>query len=566
MPRMTGARFLAESLAAYGVTHTFMVPAILRRTMAEMERRTEIRNIHTHGEKSAAYMADGYARASGRPGICMAQQVGSLNLAAGIRDAWLANSPVIAFTGGTKPSQKYRNLYQAADDLPAFEPYTKWNAAVEDVTRIPDMIRHAFRASTSGRPGPVHLQFQGQEGEIDQDEGDLQLSIDAAFTTVPPFRPLPDPKGVRDAVHRIIAAKSPVLVAGGGVRASNAGGALRALAELGDIPVATSLNGKDSIPGCHPLSVGVVGTYSRASANRTVHEADLVIFVGSQVGSLTTNFWRLPAPGTPAIQIDIDAESLGRNYPVETAILGDAKTTLEQLLHAMRHAAPAPRPGWIRRVKAIAAEWQDEFSSLLASDACPIRPERICSTLARSLPGNAIVVVDTGHAGMWMGGLFDLSSDGQSYIRSAGHLGWAFPAGLGAKCACRDRPVVVFTGDLGLWYHIGEIETAVRCNINTVTVVNNNHSGNQSMRGFDIAYDGKPTERTRELWVHNEVNFARVAEEIGACGIRVEHPQELEGAIAAALESDRPAVVDVATDIEAVAPLAWDRSGWTQRY
>ena len=372
----------------------------------------------------------------------MAQQVGSLNLAAGIRDAWLANSPVIALTGGTKPSQKHRNLYQAADDLPAFEPYTKWNAAVEDVTRFPDMIRHAFRASTSGRPGPVHLQFQGQEGEIDQDEGDLQLSIDAAFTTVPPFRPLPDPKGVRAAVDRIIAAKRPVLVASGGVRASNAGGALRAFAELGDIPVATSLNGKDSIPGCHPLSVGVVGTYSRASANQTVHEADLVIFVGSQVGSLTTNFWRLPVPGTPAIQIDIDAESLGRNYPMETAILGDAKTTLEQLLHAMRHTAPPPRPGWIRRVRAISAEWQDEFSSVLASDACPIRPERICSTLARSLPENAIVVVDTGHAGMWMGALFDLSSDRSELYSKRRPLGLGLPRRHGCQVrmsgsACR---------------------------------------------------------------------------------------------------------------------------------
>ena len=566
MHRMTGARFLAEALAGYGVTHTFMVPAILRRTMAEIERHTEIRRIHTHGEKSAAYMADGFARVARRPGICMAQQVGSLNLAAGLRDAWLANSPVIAFTGGTKPTQKHRNLYQAADDLPAFEPYTKWNASVDDVSRFPDMIRHAFRSATSGRPGPVHLQFQGQEGEIDQVEGDLELTVDEAFTTVPPFRPLPDPNSVRDATERILASERPIIVAGGGVCASNAGAALRALAEVAGIPVATSLNGKDSIPGCHPLSVGVVGTYSRASANRIVHEADLVVFVGTRAGSLTTNFWRLPTPGTPVIQIDIDVESLGLNYPVQVAILGDAKATLEQLLTAMSEATSVDRPRWIQRTQAIVAEWRSEFAPLLASDECPVRPERICSDLTRLLPEDAIVVVDTGHAGMWMGGLFDLTSHNQSYIRSAGHLGWAFPAGLGAKCARPDRPVLVFTGDLGFWYHIAEIETAVRWNINAVTLVNNNHSGNQSMRGFDIAYDAQPTERSRELWVHNEVNFARIAEVIGAFGIRVERPQELAGAISAALQSERPSVIDVATDIDAVAPMAWDPDEWTQRY
>jgi acetolactate synthase-1/2/3 large subunit len=563
---MTGARFLAETLAGYGVTHTFMVPAVLRRTMAEMERRTEILNIHTHGEKSAAYMADGFARASGRPGICMAQQVGSLNLAAGIRDAWLAHSPIIAFTGGGKPTQKYRKLYQEANDLPAFEPYTKWNAAVEDVSRFPDMVRQAFRAATSGCPGPVHLQFQGQEGEIDQVEGDLEVHIDEAFSAVPPFRPLPDPRSVRAAVERIVTSERPVLIAGGGVRASGAGETLRAFAETANVPVATSLNGRDSIPDFHPLSVGVVGTYSRASANRTVHEADLAIFIGTETGSLTTNFWRLPTPGTPAIQIDIDAESLGRNYPLEIAVLGDAKVTLEQLLAQLGDATPERRLPWIERIEAIEAEWQEEFAPALGSDAIPIRPERICSDLTRLLPEDTIVVVDTGHAGMWMGGLFDLTSCHQSYIRSAGHLGWAFPAGLGAKCACPDRPVFTFTGDLGFWYHIAEIETAVRWNIKAVTLVNNNHSGNQSMRGFSLAYEGEPTDRSRELWVHKEVNFAQIAEDIGAFGIRVERPQDLENAVAKAFEADRPAVIDVVTDIEAIAPIAWDPSGWVQRY
>ena len=165
--KRSGATVLAEMLAAYDTTHVFMVPAVLRRTMAELERHTNIRVIHTHGEKAAAYMADGYARVSGKPGVCMAQQVGALNLAAGIRDAHLANSPVIAMTGGSRPDQRGRGVYQEADDLPAFTPYTKFNAAVEDVSRFPDVVEQAYRIATSGCPGPVHIQFQGQEGEIE---------------------------------------------------------------------------------------------------------------------------------------------------------------------------------------------------------------------------------------------------------------------------------------------------------------------------------------------------------------------------------------------------------------
>src|SRR6267143_1028765 len=192
MPRMTGAQALADMLQGYGVTHVFMVPAVLRRTLAEMERRTSIKRIHTHGEKAAAYMADGFARACGRPGICMAQVVGALNLAAGLRDAYLAHSPVIAFTGGRDPQTKFRKVYQEIDDVPAFEPVTKWNATVDAVERFPDMVRQAFRVATSGAPGPVHLQCRGNEGQLDQEEADIAPLVESQFARVPPFRPLPD--------------------------------------------------------------------------------------------------------------------------------------------------------------------------------------------------------------------------------------------------------------------------------------------------------------------------------------------------------------------------------------
>jgi acetolactate synthase-1/2/3 large subunit len=191
------------------------------------------------------------------------------------------------------------------------------------------------------------------------------------------------------------------------------------------------------------------------------------------------------------------------------------------------------------------------------SAATPIRPERICAELTEFVPDDGIVVVDTGHAGMWMGGMYDVRTPAQSYIRSAGHLGWAFPASLGAKCGAPERPVVCFTGDSGFWYHVGEIETAVRWAIDTVTVVNNNSGGNQSKRGFDRVYGGVQTEKgAQDLWHFTDVNFAAVAEQIGAVGIRVEKPGDLRPAMDRALATTGPVIIDVVTDIDALAPLA----------
>src|SRR3974390_627464 len=211
-----GAEVIADMLAGYGVTHVFMVPAVLRRTFAEMERRTKIARVHCHGEKSAAYMADGYARASGKPGICMAQVIGALNLAAGLRDAYLAHSPVIAMTGGRDPKTKFRKVYQEVDDVPAFEPVTKFNATIDDVARIPDMLRQAFRVATSGTPGPVHLQFRGNEGQVDVEEAVMEALVEPQFAKVPPFRPQPEAANIKAALNLLQRSERPIFVAGGG--------------------------------------------------------------------------------------------------------------------------------------------------------------------------------------------------------------------------------------------------------------------------------------------------------------------------------------------------------------
>jgi acetolactate synthase-1/2/3 large subunit len=297
-----------------------------------------------------------------------------------------------------------------------------------------------------------------------------------------------------------------------------------------------------------------VGTYGRRSANQIVAEADLVFFVGSRAGGLTTNNWRLPPAGTRTIQLDIDGAELGRNYPTAVGLLGDAKRTLRQLIDVAPRAVS--RSAWVRHAQDALHQWREVIAPMLNSDAAPIRPERICREISAFLPDDAILVADTGHAAIWTGTMVALTKPGQRYIRCAGTLGWGFPATIGAKCAVPDRPVLCFTGDGGLCYHLAELETAARAGINAVILVNNNGALQQVRKGIDTAYGGKQWGRSKEMWVFkSETNYARVAEELGCLGIRVEKPGEIRSALEKAFAARRPALIDVATDIDA-AP-AW---------
>ena len=556
MALTTGGKFMAEALKAYGVTHVFVAPAIAREALAEMSV-LGVKSIVTHGEKAAAYMADGYARASHRPGVCFAQSVGAANLAAGLQDPYLAMSPVIAMTGRKTAIEQQKNAYQEIEHSKPFASVTKFSAFVERVEQLPYLLRQAFREATSGTPMPVHLDLQGMTANvIMQSEGDLKLVVEDAFTRRPAFRPEASPDSVLRAAQTLSGAQRPVIVAGGGVTASQAQQEVVELAEMLSIPVATSLNAKGAITENHPLSVGVVGSYSRWCANRVVAEADLVIFIGSHTGSQVTNEWRVPAEGTPVIQIDIDPSELGRSYPNEVSLHGDAKATLRKLIEALEPIGG--RNDWVSRAQELVREWRDEVAPRLNSEAVPIIPERLCNELTQFLPEDAVLVADTGHAGIWTGSMVDLNHSGQDYIRCAGSLGWGLSGAIGAKCASPDRPVICFTGDGGLWYHIGELETAVRYNIPVVIVVNNNHGLLQDKRGDDRGYQNVPGATSSDLWQFSDVDMAKVADSMGAFGIRVNRPGDIQGALEQALASGRPAVVDVVTDPQdSEAPVPW---------
>ncbi len=304
-----------------------------------------IKRVLTHGEKAAAYMADGYARASRRPGICAAQAIGAANLAAGLRDAFMAHSPVITLTGGRVAQQKYKGAYQEIDDYPIFRQVTKANFEVDVADRLPDLLRQAFREATSGTPGPVNLLLAGKEGEIEREPIDQPLVTEQEFVRVPAHRPVPEPPRIEEALRHLQRAERPVIVIGGGTRWSNAGPQALKFAERLPIPISTSLNAYALLPEDHPLYIGVPGTYSRSCTNKILMRADLVLFVGSQTGGLLTHFWHIPPAGTPVIQIGIDPSDLGRNYPNVVSLLGDARLTLESLIASA--GPPANRDSWL---------------------------------------------------------------------------------------------------------------------------------------------------------------------------------------------------------------------------
>jgi len=342
------------------------------------------------------------------------------------------------------------------------------------------------------------------------------------------------------------------------VVASDARAALVAFCEAFALPAATSLAAKDCMLDAHPLALGVVGSYSRRCANQAVAEADLVMFAGSRTGGQVTNNWSIPRTGTPVIQIDVNPENIGRNYPGTLAILADARLALEGLTARAPARPPAGRAAWLARVAGLKTAWREAADTRRLASADPMRPEEICAEISNALPPDGILVSDTGHSGMWTGAMVELRHPGQRYIRCAGSMGWGFPGALGVKCARPDRPVVCFTGDGGFYYHLTELETAARYDIPVVVVVNNNGSyGADRGPGRNPNSIGPTSEADLSWRFSGQHDFAQIAKELGCEGVRIERPTDLSGALRNALSSNKPVVLDVLTDATASYPRAW---------
>jgi acetolactate synthase I/II/III large subunit len=279
-----------------------------------------------------------------------------------------------------------------------------------------------------------------------------------------------------------------------------------------------------------------------------------VLFIGCDTGDQVTLNWTIPAITTPIVQIDADPLEISRSYPNTTGIVGDPKATVARLNQLI--GQPVRDSGFADEAERIVSNWRESMVSLVERDTAPITVERLCAEITKALPTDGVLVSDTGYSGIWTGTMIDLNGAGQTYLRAAGSLGWAFPAALGAQCAAGPRRVVCFTGDGGFYYHLAELESARRYQIPSVTVINNNSGFGQNLTGVRRISGNRPG-RGEELVRFGPTDFAKVATSFGVRGIRVEQPRDLASALAEALAANEPIVIDVVTDLEPRAPEAW---------
>src|SRR5881275_1413526 len=361
---MNGAEWLARALAQTGMSHVFFVESVMRRTLLQLSD-LGVKPVLAHSEKAAAYMADGYARVARRPGVCMAQSVGAANLASGLQDAWLGRSPVIALTGHKEPSYQHRNSYQEIPHAPLFSAVTKFSSPVYSTSELPRLLRLAWRAALADTPRPTHLDFNGLQADV------IELGQTAEPTTletdprpIPVHRPVADERDIERAAALLTGARRVVILAGDGAAASGAGAEVLALAEALAAPVATTLGARGIIPTRHRLSAGVAGIYSAPPANRIVHSAELVLFIGCDTGDQVTLNWTVPSSDTQIVQIEADPLEIGRSYPNTTGIVGDPKATVARLVEIVGRnvSSPARDTGFADEAARIVADWRESMT------------------------------------------------------------------------------------------------------------------------------------------------------------------------------------------------------------
>ena len=536
---VTGAEAVVRILQGYGVEVVFGLCGDTSLPLYDALARLDhgIAHVLTRDERSAAYMADAYARLSGRVGVCEGPSGGGATyILPGVVEANESSVPLLAITSDISVSSRGRFTLTEIDQEALFRPATKWNAVIDCAADIPGTMRAAFSAITAGRPGAAHigLPFDVQRDAVDEED------VLEGPEAVPPAAP--DPEAVRAAADAVASASAPLLICGGGVMTAGAEAALLRLAEKIGAPVATTISGKGSIAETHELAVGVVGSNGGTPETRAVVEAaDLVVFVGCRAGSVTTERWRFPRPRAARIvHIDIDARVPGANYPTEVAVESDARLALEALADALDGAAPGRiDPAFVvsQRKRKFAA-----FEALARSDETPIRPERLVSALQSALPDDAVVIADPGTPCPYLSAYLVMEKAGRRFIsnRAHGALGYAMPAAVGAHFARPGAKCVAVMGDGSFAFAAGELETVVRLGLPITFVVVSNASFGWIKAGQKTGYGGR----------YHAVDFsrsdhARIAEAYGVRSWSVSEPGDLAPALEAALAHDGPGLVDV---------------------
>jgi acetolactate synthase-1/2/3 large subunit len=544
-----------------GIDHLFLMTGRDNSLWIALEE-VGIRQVLARSEAAAVYMADAYARVTGRPAFTYgAYGPGAANVAGALAEPYWSSSPVVALVSAMRRTERFRKEYQELDQVPLFASVTKWGAEASDRKHVSRLVREAVRRAVSGTPGPVYL---GIPGDIFEEEvPDYQEPTNHREpVSLPLTRPAPSVADAEAVVRALTAASRPVILAGTGVHQSGGYAALVRLAERLGIPVATSSGGKGAIADNHELALGTVGRYSRKYANAAVREADAVLAIGTSLGGLVTDSYKLISPDAFLVHVTIDPEVIGLNFPPNLGIVADARTFLETVLAAAERMETLPASSSSAYLAALAqakADWQEQRASLAARDGTdggPMRPEAIMAILDERLPADAIVVADTGYAAAWAGALADVKQAGRNFLRADGSLGWAFPAALGAQMAAPGRQVVCVTGDGGIGYHLSDIETALRHELPVTVVILNNGTLAFEEHVQNLLYGHVVLDVDRFV----DIDYGKVARSFGARGYRVTNAAEFRTALAAGFERRGPTIIDAMIDREALGPVTrYDR-------
>jgi len=526
---MTGGQAVVRSLEAEGLDVVFGVPGAHNLHIYDaLPDCPGVRHVLTRHEQGAAFMADGYARASGRIGVCLTVTgPGVTNTFTAIAEAYSDSLPVLSIT--SQINSKYIGkekgiLHELKDQLGVFEPITAWSQRLTEISRIPEAIHNAVRTMKTQRPRPVYLEIpEDVLAAVDE----VEILEGGEYE-----REGSHPAKVEEAVQCLMEARKLLIYAGGGVVSSGASPELLRLAELLQVPVLTSGMGKGVIPEDHALAVGTAWV-PRVDVSEIVQRADVVLAVGTRFTADFTSGWTVPFPKR-LIQIDIDEREIGKNYPVKVGLIGDAKKTLQQILESLDKKEIKPRAQFVAEIQALKRHLRQEMK-LKSAKELPVIEE-----IRAALPRDAIICSDMTMFWVEALALFPIYEP-RTFLFPWGYgtLGFSLPAAIGAKVAYPERPVVAMCGDGAFMYTCQELATAVKYGINVpVILFNDDCYANiklQQMERFG---------RCSEVDLANP-DFVKFAESFGACGIRIENPSDLRLAIEKALEADGPVIIEV---------------------
>ena len=542
---MSGAKALIESLEQQNVDVIFgILGGAILPVYDELCGNPKIRHILSRHEQCAAHAAEGYARASGRVGVCMATSgPGATNLVTGIANAYLDSSPMVAITGqvpssGVNTSYMIgKDAFQEADIIGITTPITKHNYQPRSVAEVQPMVNAAFYIASSGRPGPVLIDMpKNVQSNVEEVEMGLTTKIEARG-----YKPAmnPDLTKISEAANLLAESIDPLILAGGGVITSNASDELMQISDLLMAPVATTLMGKGAFPEGHPLSLGCIGMHGNPAANKLMGETEVLLAVGTRFSDRATASLDTFASNAKIIHIDIDAAEIGKNIEVDVPIVGDAKVSLKLLHAALQKKLPKIKvSAWSKRVKEV----KEQLSPLMKDRPRDIVPKALLLELRQLLPADTIVTTEVGQNQMWSA-LYFQALKPRTFISSGGlgTMGFGFPAALGAKVACPDRAVVDIAGDGSFTMTEQELACSVTENIPVIVIVLNNSVLGMVAQWQRMLYKG----RYMAVNLGKTPDFVKLAEAYGAAGIRVNSMEEFQKAVKAALSNKVTTVIDV---------------------